>query len=275
MPLRHRQAFRFLVINIVLLLATVNICLSVETTSLYSNSMKALEGRYASVDQNRWSIVFVGDNRGNDKKFVEILQRAKDINPLFILHGGDISERGNGQELSHFLDVVKSIKGLPPLFVVRGNHEGNLSLFEKMIGPLNFAIDSPKLGLRLVAVDNSNYLLKKEELSFLSTNLDKRRQHQFVSMHIPPKTDRWPRHSFEKGSNELFQLMSDRKVEMGLFAHIHLFDADIINDIPCIISGGAGASLTWFGYSGDADYHLVIIEVVKDKVTYRVEKIDY
>jgi Icc-related predicted phosphoesterase len=258
----------------VLLLATANICLSAETTTLYSNSMKTLESRYASADPNRWSFVFVGDNRGNDRKFVEILQRAKDINPLFILHGGDISERGNSQELSHFLDVVKSIKDLPPLFVVRGNHESNPSLFEKMIGPFNFAIDNQKLGLRLVSVDNSNYLLKKEELSFLSTNLDNKRQHQFVSMHIPPKTERWPRHSFEMGSNELFQLMTDRKVEMGLFAHIHLFDADMINNIPYIISGGAGASLTWFGYSGDADYHLVIIEVVKGKVTYRVEKLD-
>ena len=274
MLLRHLQVFRLLIINIVLLLATANICNSAETTTLYSDSVKALESRLSSADPNQWCFVFMGDNRGNDRKFVEILKRAKDINPLFILHGGDISERGGTKELSHFVDVVTSVKDLPPLFVVRGNHETNSALFEKMIGPLNFVIDSQKLGLHLVAVDNANYSLTNKALSFLSTNLDNKRQNQFVSMHIPPKTDRWPKHTFDKGSNELFQLMADRHVKIGLFSHVHLFDEDTIKNIPYIISGGAGAQLAWIGYSGDAKYHLVIVEVAKGKVSYRVERFD-
>ena len=90
----------------------------------------------------------------------------------------------------HFLDVVGSVKGLPPLFVVRGNHEGNDALFEKIIGPLNFVIDSQRLGLRLVAVDNSQYSLNEKEHAFLSKNIDQKRKNQFVSMHIPPKSER-------------------------------------------------------------------------------------
>jgi Icc-related predicted phosphoesterase len=93
-------------------------------------------------------------------------------------------------------------------------------------------------------------------------------------MHIPPKTDRWPKHSFDKGKDEVLTLMTERKVKMGLFAHIHLFDADMIKGIPCIISGGAGAQLAWYGYAGDAMYHLVIVDVVKGKVSYRVERFD-
>jgi Icc-related predicted phosphoesterase len=143
-----------------------------------------------------------------------------------------------------------------------------------MIGPLNFVIDSQRLGLRLVAVDNSNYAVGESELTFLSRNLDRRRPNQIVSMHIPPKTDRWPKHSFDKGKDEVLTLMTERKVKMGLFAHIHLFDADMIKGIPCIISGGAGAQLAWYGYAGDAMYHLVIVDVVKGKVSYRVERFD-
>jgi hypothetical protein len=93
-------------------------------------------------------------------------------------------------------------------------------------------------------------------------------------MHIPPKTDRWPRHSFDKGKDGLLTLMTDRDVRMGLFAHIHLYDADIIKGIPHVISGGAGSQLAWFGYAGDAIYHLVIVDVVKGKVSYRVERFD-
>ena len=274
MLLRHLQVFRFLIINIILGLVTANISISAEATTLYTDSMKALESRIKSADPNGWCFVFLGDNRGNDRKFAEILKRAKEFNPLFILHGGDISERGGAIELSQFLDVVKTVKDLPPLFVVRGNHETNTILFEKMIGPINFVIDSKKLGLRLVAVDNSDNLLTSRDLTFLSRNLDNKRQNQFVSMHIPPKTDRWPRHSFEKGNSELIHLMTDRHVKIGLFAHIHLFDADMIKNVQYIISGGAGSPLKRFGYSGDVIYHFVIVEITKDKVSYRVERIE-
>jgi 3',5'-cyclic-AMP phosphodiesterase len=266
--------FRLLIVTLVMLLGVAGISVSAEPAALFAESMKTFEARAASVDADGWRFVFLGDNRGNDGKFREILQRAKDLDPLFIVHGGDIAETGTAGELSHFLDVVKSVQGLPPLFVVRGNHEMNASLFEKMIGPLDFAIDSRRLGLRLVAVDNSNYVVSKEGFAFLAGNLDQKRRNQFVSMHIPPRTERWPRHSFEKGKNELLTLMADRKVTMGLFAHIHLFDEEVIRGIPCIISGGAGAQLAWFGYAGDARYHLVIVDVVKGKVSYRVERFD-
>jgi len=274
MMLQCPRSFRLLIITLVILLGTAGICISAESTTLFAESMKTFEARAASADVDGWRFVFLGDNRGNDSKFKEMLQRAKELDPLFILHGGDIVETGTGGELSHFLDVVTSVKGLPPLFVVRGNHEMNAALFEKMIGPLNFILDSQRLGLRLVAVDNSGYVLGERELAFLSRNLDQKRQTQIVSMHIPPKTDRWPRHSFDKGRNELLTLMTERNVRMGLFSHIHLFDVDTIGGIPYIISGGAGSQLAWFGYAGDAMYHLVIVDVVKGKVSYRVERFD-
>jgi DNA repair exonuclease SbcCD nuclease subunit len=236
--------------------------------------MKAFEARAASANADGWRFIFLGDNRGNDSKFKEILQRARDLNPLFILHGGDIVETGTAVELSHFLEVVTSVKGLPPLFIVRGNHEMNAALFEKMIGPLNFVIDSQRLGFRLVAVDNSQYVINEREFSFLSKNLDRKRKNQIVSMHIPPKTERWPKHSFDTGKKEFLSLMTDRDVKMGLLAHIHLFDVDTIKGIPYIISGGAGSQLAWYGYTGNAMYHMVIVDVVKGKVSYRVERFD-
>jgi Icc protein len=274
MMFQPAHIFRLLFVTLIMLLGVAGISVSAETVPLFAESMKTFEARAASVDSDGWRFVFLGDNRGNDDKFREILQRAKDLDPLFIVHGGDIAETGTAGELSHFLDVVKSVPGLPPLFVVRGNHESNGALFEKMIGPLDFVVDSRRLGLRLVAVDNSNYVVSKKGLAFLAGNLDQKRRNQFVSMHIPPKTERWPRHSFEKGKNELLTLMADRKVTMGLFAHIHLFDEEVIRGIPCVISGGAGAQLAWFGYAGDAMYHLVIVDVVKGKVSYRVERFD-
>lgn len=161
---------------------------------------------------------------------------------------------------------------MPPLFVVRGNHEGDPGLFEKKVGPLHFTLESNRLGFKLAAVDNSGYELSPGEISFLKTNLEPSYRNLFVTMHIPPKTERWPKHTFENGKDELLRLMVERKVAMGLFAHIHLFDKEMINGIPCVISGGAGARLTVFGYKGDAEYHIVIVEVKNGKVSYRTER---
>lgn len=238
---------------------------------LHEVSLQTFEKLAAAVPPDDWKFVFLGDNRGNDEKFKEILERAARHKPLFILHGGDIVEKGSAAELSHFLDIVRQQKELPPLFIVRGNHEGNVAEYEKQIGPRNYTLDSQRLGFRLVVVDNADYSLRSTELSYLAAQLDRSRPQQFVAMHIPPKTKRWPNHSFEKGKQELIRLMTENKVRMGLFAHIHLFDKDEINGIPLIISGGAGAQLTLFGYPGDPEYHFVIVEIKKGKVSYRVE----
>jgi Icc-related predicted phosphoesterase len=243
------------------------------TKTLHSEALVSFNKRAAAANPDDWCFVFMGDNRGNDGKFREALQLAARFEPLFILHGGDIVERGTADELAHFLDTVRSLPGLPPLFVVRGNHELNASLFEQLIGPRNFTLDNPRLGFRLVGVDNADNSLKEKELAFLGKMLDGRLPNQFVTMHVPPKTGRWSKHSFEKGKDELLRLLAERKVKLGLFAHIHLFDQDVINGVPCIISGGAGATLSYFGYNGTAKYHIVVVEVKKGKVSYRVEKL--
>jgi len=240
---------------------------------LFDRSIQSYEKRAATADPDNWCFVFLGDNRGNDAKFQEALRRAKEFNPLFILHGGDIVERGSESEINHFLKTVNDVPKLPPIFIVRGNHENSTSIFEKLIGPRNFTIASKRLGYTLVAVDNADYTLRERELSYLGKMLDRSHKIQIVAMHIPPKTERWSRHSFDKGKKELIDLMVDRQVNLGLFAHIHLYDKDEVNGIPMIVSGGAGAQLAYFGYSGDPDYHLVVVEVKKGKLSYKVVKL--
>ena len=268
------RAFRTLIFTVGILIAASDICISSEAAALYADSLKTYQNREISADADSWSFIFLGDSHTNYRKLKEILQRAAEINPLFILHGGDISDSGSAQEMLQFLEVVKSVKNLPPLFVVRGNHEMNSALFEKMIGPRNFVIDSQRLGLHLVAVDNSSYALSSNELSFLSKNLDQKRLNQFVAMHIPPKTERWPKHTFEIGKNELLTLITERNVRMGLFSHNHLFDTDIVKGTPYIISSGAGGQLAWFGYAGEVIYHFVVVEVINGKLSHQIERFE-
>jgi Icc protein len=127
----------------------------------------------------------LGDSRDNDSLFKKALALAKPYNPLFILHGGDYSNKGSDKETDNFLALVNDSVPDVPFFVVFGNHE-NRKVFAKKIGPLNFSLDSAKLKLRVIAVDNASYALKIPELEYLSNQLAAKRENTFVAMHVPP-----------------------------------------------------------------------------------------
>lgn len=270
--MKFKRIGRLLSVAAVLLLLCSGLSAGAGAT-LHEQSLGMLAKRVAAADPDDWCFVFMGDNRGNDKKFKAALQLAASLKPLFILHGGDVGERGTSEELIHFRETVSSLPGLPPLFVVRGNHEMDAGLFERIIGPLNFTLDDRRLGFRLVAVDNADYTLRGKELAYLGKMLDNSRENRFVAMHIPPQTERWGKHSFVNGKDELAGLLAERQVKLGLFAHIHLFDKDVINGVPAVISGGAGAQLAYFGYSGIPTYHVVVVEIRKGKVSFRSEEV--
>ena len=206
----------------------------------------------------------LGDSRGNDKIFTAVLRRAAAFKPLFILHCGDLAENGTRAELNHVLQLLeRSVPGLP-MFVVKGNHERDLALFEEMIGPRNFSIDIARLGFKLVAVDNSRFSLAREDLAYLRRQLTLRSPLAFVAMHTPPRTERWNWHTFSEGAPELIRLLAGEGVTMAFFSHVHQFDRDMIGGVPAIISGGSGAPLVGRErFPGEPVHHLVVVRVRK------------
>lgn len=256
---------------IIFLLSTV---VATADETLYSASLKAFATAAATADKDSWRFVFLSDSSGSDSKLQEILEAAARLKPLFILHGGDFTHHGGADEITRFLKIAESVKNLPPLFAVRGNHELDPALFEHMVGPRSFVLDSGRLGLRLVAFDNSDYAVNSAAMELLSAQLDASRTSQFVAMHIPPATARWSRHTMKKGKDELLELLAGRKVQMALFGHNHLYDADSYRGVTLITSGGAGSQLAWFGYTGEPVYHMIVVEVKKGRVSYRVERFE-
>ena len=61
--------------------------------------------------------MFLGDSRGNGPEdncftmsgeFELVLQRATELDPLFIIHGGDTVYTGEKKYLEHFVRIVKN-----------------------------------------------------------------------------------------------------------------------------------------------------------------------
>ncbi len=234
--------------------------------SLYERSLEKLRVGIEQVSPADFAFVVLGDSRGNDAVFKKALALAKTYNPLFILHGGDYSDKGSDKETDHFLALVNDSVPDVPLFVVFGNHEKR-KVFAEKIGPLNFTLDSARLKLRVIAVDNARYALKISERDYLSGQLAGKRENTFVAMHIPPKTERWNWHAFSDGAEELINVLAENGVKAAFYFHVHLYDRDEIKGVPSIITAGAGAPLISFGFPGEPVYHIVLVRVRNGAVT--------
>jgi 3',5'-cyclic-AMP phosphodiesterase len=244
-----------------------------QAATLYERSLEKLQAGIERVSPADYTFVVLGDSRDNDGVFKKALALAKTYNPLFILHGGDYSNKGSDRETENFLAMVDGIVPEVPLFVVIGNHE-NRKVFAERIGPFNFTLDSAALKLRVIAVDNENYILKDPELEYLNRQLATKRENTFVAMHIPPRTKRWNLHTFSAGAAELENALAENAVTLAFYFHVHLYDRDVIKGVPSIITAGAGAPLAAFGFPGEPVYHIVVVRVKDGMVTTEMVKLN-
>lgn len=266
--LRIRSLARLaVVVSAVLFLAA-----TCEAGTLYERSQAVLEAQAQKASPRDFTFVVLGDSRGNDGIFRKGLALAANYKPLFILHSGDFSVKGSEKEVDHFLALVDDAVSGIPLFVVPGNHEQQKPFLAK-IGPLDYTIDSARLGLKVVVVDNSAYSLNAPAWNYLKDQLARKRKLTFVAMHIPPHTDRWNRHTFTDGASDLISLLAETNVTAAFYGHIHMYDRDDIDGVPHIITGGAGASLVGLGFSGTPVYHILVVRVKDGAVSYTMVKI--
>ena len=242
-----------------------------DASTLYERSLNKFQDNFKQLSGKDFVFVVLGDSRDNDRIFKKSLVMAATFNPLFMLHTGDLSNRGSKKELEHFLEIVQTTIPDIPLFVVAGNHEivkGSKNIFKQIIGPLDYVLDSAKLNIRVIVLDNADYILKPQQLDYLRQQLNNKRSLNFVTIHIPPKTVRWTWHSFKEGSADFMQILSDKKVTLAFCGHIHQFDEDEIKGVKYIITGGAGAPLNRWFFPGDPVYHIIVVKVKNGTVSY-------
>ena len=260
-----RGALMGLLLVLSLILAAVS-----HADTLYQRSTLQLEEKARQAQPDDYCFVVMGDSRSNDAVFKKALRTAAGFNPLFILHGGDYSTEGGEEETANFLTLLQGNVPRIPVFVVLGNHE-NPKVFAKGIGPGRFTISAPRLGLKLVALDNAHEALHAVDLDYLKKELASAPGATFVAMHVPPETKRWRGHTFTQGAAELEQVIAASPTVRGLFfAHSHLYDQGVFGGAPAFISGGAGAPLVWMSRYGERVNHIVVVRVKKGKVSYQM-----
>ena len=252
------------------LLLFLSLTSAAQAETLYQRSCALFSQAAAKASPQSYTFVVLGDSRGNDAVFKKALRTAAAFHPLFILHGGDYSDSGSEGETRNFLSLLQSGAAGTPVFVVPGNHE-DAKVFETLIGPPRFRLESLRLGLRLVVLDDSKKVLRSADLDYLKNELAQAPRTTFVAMHVPPQTPRWRRHTFTEGASELeATLATSDAVQASFFAHSHLYDRDLFAGKPAFISGGAGAMLDWTNRYGRSVYHILVVTVEKGWASYRM-----
>jgi len=119
--------------------------------TLFDRSLAKMGERMQKASPRDFTFVVLGDSRDNEEVFRKALELAATFDPIFILHDGDFSMDGTPKEVDHFLEVVHGTVPDIPLFVIPGNHERKKP-FSETVGPLEFVLDGPRLGFKVVVV---------------------------------------------------------------------------------------------------------------------------
>jgi 3',5'-cyclic AMP phosphodiesterase CpdA len=231
-----------------------------------------------------FSFVVMGDNRNGDETYKRLLakinryaqgkagrgQRDPGYRPLFLLHTGDTVPSGAEPEWHNFAEMMSALE-LPAVFVP-GNHEmrveGGRTNFERFVGDGDWSFDFA--GCRFIGLDDSTGVFSPESVSFLRRELGldgaaPAPQRKFVAFHQPPYYGKWVVHSTKpdgEGSHsvEVMAAIAAAKTDAVLMGHIHLYDSEVVDGVPYIISAGGGAPLYSFNF-GKSEYGFAVVHV--------------
>ena len=194
----------------------------------------------------------VGDSRGNNTVFEEVMAGAQKEGAQFIIHTGDIVGEGSERQYEWILDELQEMALKVPFCAVPGNHDlaagpGNRRIFyERAFGPRQYWFSCANA--LFVAFDDSAGRCPPEDLQWLDRTLTRLRPQYaqcFVYLHIPPHDPRdrpEGEHALsEDAGNALMEVLKKHSITAIFAGHIHAYLEDKVDGIPVYITGGAGA----------------------------------
>lgn len=143
-----------------------------------------------------FSVVVYGDNKNGPFNHLKIVGLIQKKNPNFVIHVGDLVERGKiyKQYDKLFFNPARELMRVIPMFTLLGNHEDHAQLFADFFSlPNNEQWYSFDYGnAHFVILDDSDvdlFVENHEQLQWLQSDLRANKaQWTFVLFHIPPFT---------------------------------------------------------------------------------------
>jgi hypothetical protein len=220
----------------------------------------------------RYRIVVFGDSRGNLRLLPRMVEEIDRLEPLFVVHLGDIVDGGTAGEYESVRAVFRRFA--EPVFTTIGNHDvehGGRAHYRRWFGPDYYHfIAGDTLYLFL---DNANPILfwAGAQARWLAERLaGEHYRRAVVFVHRPPYDPRpGEDHGMGNpiGARRLAAALADPRIAAVFASHVHGYFESRIGSVPLVVTGGAGAPLVPGGF-----YHYLIVEVAPDELRWEVRR---
>ena len=263
--------------------------------TMIEESLSLFQKRQREVNPANFQFVLLGDSwvgpvlpnfrSASNDVLQAAIQKAITFNPLLIAYSGDAVFSGTTTQLNTFRNLVRNTltstgHGDIPFFTTPGNHdatkEGSFTNYQRIIGSLQYQVDSSRLSFRLVSVNDSTlvsrgvYEIKPDQLLFASQHLRAARRHKFLLLHVPPRVGSFKNFLSDSTLNsghgflKLERIIRQNHVNGVLSGHVHGFFRTHTLGTDYVVSGGAGAPLV----TGQLQ-HITLVTVRNGQVTYK------
>jgi predicted phosphodiesterase len=234
------------------------------------------------VASSGFRFVVLGDTRSNFGRARNILARAAEEQPRFILHNGDLVRKGRVEEYTgHHLRLVDQVAPIP-ILPVAGNHEKgpnrDYEPFLTLYGREQFTFDYG--GCRFVGINNSTkWGLTNTHLRFIRSSLEKPgAKHKFLLFHVPIRSldiyvDGEEGRGFRRNAKALMTMMEEFSVDHVFMGHVHGYATTEVNDVRYSISGGGGANLSEKLDADGSVHNFLVIDVTPEGLKNTVYKL--
>jgi predicted phosphodiesterase len=203
-----------------------------------------------AADALAWSFAFTSDSHDDRSGLLVRVLSAVDRSDMeFLIHGGDITERGTAAEWSRFRRATASFR--KPLYPVIGNRDkvgkGAGTRFAQRFGLPGTSYSFDHRDAHFAVLDNAGRSLTEKALSWLDRDLAAHPKGSdgidflVVAMHIPPATGEIHPHGtrpgYEEQSRKLLRILKKHRVDAVLAGHEHMQFTEDWEGILVVVTG--------------------------------------
>jgi len=233
--------------------------------------------------------IVYGDSRTNRKTQRKLVRLMLDHKVDFVVNCGDLVTDGNRYEQwgPQFFEPLKGLAESVPIYIAKGNHEGNNGNYEKLLIPAgeNNSYGFDYGPLYFFCADNVSKGLNEEaQLKLIAENVTaSSHPWKFVSYHIPSLN--FGGHWSDWGSPDALPAIAKAGVDFVITGHSHQYERfrpvkppdENGSYVTYITSGGGGAPLydvskSLYHASAEKVYHFCLFHIKGNKLT--VDTID-
>jgi predicted phosphodiesterase len=184
--------------------------------------------RTVPADTNEVNFIVYGDSRTNPETHRKIVEQIIKKNVDFVVHTGDLVTDGDDYDQwgPQFFEPLRGLSESVPVYIAKGNHEGDNGNFEKLLVPPgeenNFAFDYGPV--HYFCADNSAKNLDPKKLlkQIASSIQGSKAQWKFISYHIPSLN--LGGHWSDWGWPEVLSVFAEAGADFVITGHSHQYE---------------------------------------------------